>query len=239
MSKFIKLVFIVCILFCSNFSFSQNQNKVKEILTKVEKTYYSDNDLSLNLDYKLYTSYSSKVVSESYKGHIINNNKSIYLKIHNTEFLQTSSRSIKINHDQKMVAVFNKPDIESNVNPMSLSILLKNYKTQDLIDKGDYWICSLQTGKYTQMIYGKIEIYVNKQSYQVEKQVFYILEKAPYKDSKGNEKFDFPRLEITFKKAVLNESVKKEIFNLNNYIQINGDKILPSKKYSNYTIQNI
>ena len=88
------------------------------------------------MDYKLYTSYSSKVVSESYKGHIINNNKSIYLKIHNTEFLQTSSRSIKINHDQKMVAVFNKPDIESNVNPMSLSILLKNYKTQDLIDKG-------------------------------------------------------------------------------------------------------
>lgn len=237
MNKVINILFIISFLFWS--IDSNSQNKVKEILTKVENTYNSNNELSLNLDYKLYNSYSSKIVSESYKGLVVKNNKNTYLKIYNTEFLQTSTRSIKVNHDQKMMLVFNKSQMDSNMNPMNLSNLLKNYKTQNLIDKGDYWICSLQTGKYTQMMYGKIEIYVHKKTYQVEKQVFYILEKAAYKDSKGNEKFDFPRLEISFKKAVLNESVKKEIFSLNNYIQISNGKIIPSKKYSNYTIQNI
>jgi len=237
MNKVINILSIVSFLFCS--VDSNSQNKVKEILTKVENTYNSNNELLLNLDYKLYTSYSSKIVSESYKGLVVKNNKNTYLKIHNTEFLQTSTRSVKVNHDQKMMLVFNKSQMDSNMNPMDLSNLLKNYKTQNLIDKGDYWICSLQTGKYTQMIYGKIEIYIHKKTYQVKKQVFYILEKAAYKDSKGNEKVDFPRLEINFKKAVLNESVKKEIFSLNNYIQINDGKIVPSKKYSNYIIQNI
>lgn len=233
----IKVLFTLIFLF--HFIDFSGQNKVKEILTKVEKTYNSNNELSLNLDYKLYTSYSSKIVSESYKGLVVKDNKNTYLKIYNTEFLQTSTRSIKVNHDQKMMLVFNKSQMDSKMNPMDLSSLLKNYKRQDLIDKGDYWICSLQTGKYTQMMYGKIEIYVHKKSYQVEKQIFYILEKATYKDSKGNEKLDFPRLEIALKKAVLNESVKKEIFSLNNYIQIKDGKIVPSKKYSNYIIQNI
>lgn len=237
MNKVINILFIVGSFFC--FIDSNSQNKVKEILAKVENTYNSNNELSLNLDYKLYTSYSSKIVSENYKGLVVKNNKNTYVKIHNTEFLQTSTRSIKVNHDQKMMLVFNKSQMDSNINPMDLSNLLKNYKTQNLIDKGDYWICSLQTGKYTQMIYGKIEIYVHKKSYQVEKQIFYILEKAAYKDPKGNEKFDFPRLEINFKKVILNESVKKEIFSLNKYIHISDGKIIPSKKYSNYTIQNI
>lgn len=239
MSKIINIFFIVSVSLYSNFIFSQDENKIKEILTKVERDYFSNNDSSLKLDYSLYTSYSSKNISENYKGLLISYHKNKYLKIHNTEFLQTSTKSIKINHDQKIMLVFNKPQLDSNTNPMNLTSLLKNYKNKKLVDKGDYWICSLQTGKYTQMVYGKIEIYINKKNYTVEKQIFYILEKAPYKDNRGNEKFDYPRLEITFKEAVVNEKVKKEIFNLNNYIQFIDGKILPSKKYLSYTLQNI
>lgn len=236
MNKIIHTTIFVFIILFSNSILSQDDKKVTEILSKSESTYKANKNLAISLNYKLYTTYSSNKISENYKGYILSQNKSTYIKIHNTEFLQTETLSLKINHDQKMLVVFNNSGDNSNMNPTNITGFLKNFKSKKLIDKGTYWICTLQTGKYTQMIYGKVELYIDKKTYKIEKQILYLLEKAMFKDSKGVEKYDFPRLEITISDAKINEVDKKNAFDIKTYITKEGNEIKPSKKYSTYTL---
>lgn len=236
MSKISNIILILFVFFHSKSIFSQDEKKVNEILSKSESVYKVNKNLSLSLNYKLYTTYSSNVVSEGYNGRLLIQNESTYIKIHNTEFLQNPAISLKINHDQKMMIVFNMPEKNIELNPTNLTSLLKSFKTRKVIDKGNYWVCTLQTGKYTQMIYGKVELHINKKTHKITKQILYFLEKAMYKDSKGNEKYDYPRLEIVISDIEVSESEKKSAFDIKTYITKEGNKILPSKKYSNYTL---
>lgn len=236
MNKIVHTTLILFILLFSNCIYSQDEKRVTEILSKSESIYKTSKNLAINMNYKLYTSYLSNKISESYNGKMFSQNKSTYIKIHNTEFLQTETLSLKINHDQKMLVVFKNSVDNSNMNPMNITGFLKNFKSKKIIDKGTYWICTLQTGKYTQMMYGKVELYINKKNYKIEKQILYLLEKAMFKDSKGIEKYDFPRLEITINDLDINEVDKKTAFDIKTYIIKEGNQIKPSKKYSNYTL---
>lgn len=216
--------------------FAQDDIKIKDIFAKTQKAYSQDNALSLGINYKLFVSYTGSKVSEQYDGLCINNNKDVYLKIQNMEMLQTPSVSVKVNHDQKIIQVIKSTATVNNQSPIAISGYLKYFKSKTLTDMGSQWKCTLQNVGYTELPYGKIEIYINKVSFRIEKQILYLLDKVPYKNTKGIEKTDFPRLEISFKEAKQTASFRKSIFDPNSYIIIKGNSYTPSKKYSNYTL---
>lgn len=225
-------IFLICILFQK--SYSQNDKEVFEIFEKTNK-YYSNSIQHLDFNYKLFASYTSKIITEEYEGFHIKRENSNYTRIHNTEFIQKGLLFIKINHDQKVILIIESKEEGKKNTPLNISNYLKYFKTKSLKDKGTNWLISLETNVLTQLPYSKIEIIINKTNFKIEKQILYFLDNVPYNE-KGIKKNGTPKLEITIKEKIMNQDIIEELFKTQKYIIKTQKGYVLSQKYSNYKL---
>ncbi|MCO6175371.1 hypothetical protein NHF50_09980 [Flavobacterium sp. NRK F10] len=216
------------------FFYAQEDSKIAEILSKSNEQYQKKESLAVSLSYKLYSTYSSNFVTESYEGITVNSNKDNYIRIHNTEFINTSKLALKINHDQKLVLLIPSSSVPQN-SPLNVEDYIKYFKTKKLQSIGNEWIIEFQTSTLTQLPYGKVKIYIEKGTYKIKKQVLYLLEKVPYKE-KGVEKTNTPRLEIVFSEKKLSEAEVKSLFNIDNIVLKEGESYKLARKYIDYKL---
>ena len=89
-----------------------------------------------------------------------------------------------------------------NSTPAQITGLLRYYKkSQKIIDHGKTWICELvaEHHMFSQLPYGKILLYVNKEDYSMVKQVFYFNNQVPFRDNDSKKSVrDQGRLLIEF-----------------------------------------
>jgi len=239
-STYIKqLVIILCTLCFQTSSFAQEKT-VDEILTESQNTMQNFQNLSLDMKYNWYETYTAEKPSISYLGSLIKFEQTMYSKINNTFFITDSKlhMAIKCNEAEKAFIITNNMEASENQSPLELlNMFIKQFKVKNVKDHGDQWMCTLTTDVITQLPYGKVEIYINKETALVEKQVLYFLSRVPYTDEKGEKKVGNPRMEITLSnyKTKLSED-EKIITKIASYIKKNGQEIVPTTAYKEFKI---
>jgi hypothetical protein len=234
-----KLLIIVCMLCFLTYSFAQEKT-VDEILTESQNTMQNFQNMSFDMNYNWYETYTTEKPSISYLGSLIKFEKTTYSKINKTFFITDSklNMAIKCNETEKAFIVTSNTEASENQSPLELlNMFIKQFKVKEVKDHGDQWICTLTTDVITQLPYGKVEIYINKETALVEKQVLYFLSRVPYTDEKGEKKVGNPRMEITLSnyKTKLSED-EKIITKIASYINKNGKEIVPTTAYKEFKI---
>jgi hypothetical protein len=237
------IVFLISLAWVS-YGFTQDKTpSVEAILTKAQQVFTTTPSYSININYKMYGNYTKTVAMEDFDGQMVKTNKDTYLKINNTIFLtsETKKTNIKIFEDEKVIEVSEK---ETNTlltnSPVYIESFIKLFKNKTIVDKGDYYLCTLTTDVITQVPYGKIELLINKDSFVITKQVLYFLAEYPFIDENGEQQKGNPKMVVTlsnFKKEISEELA--EVTDIKKYITKAGDSYKPSETYKEFkTIQN-
>lgn len=230
---------MLCLLCFQTYSFGQDKT-VDEILSESQTAMTKFQNMSCDMTYKWYGTYTEEKPSISYLGNFIKFEETIYSKINKTFFISDSksNMSIKCNEAEKAFIVTNNTKVIEGQSPLELlNVFVKQFKVKSVKDTESQWICTLTTDAITQLPYGKVDIYISKETALVEKQVLYFLSRAPYKNAKGEEKVGNPRLEITLSnyKTVLSEH-EKIITNIASYVKKTGAEIVPTTDYKEFKI---
>ena len=235
----IQLLIIIFLLCFQGLSFAQTKT-VDQILMETQNTMKANENMRFDMHYKWYNTYTEKSSSITYQGNLIKFDKIMYSKINNTFFISDtkSKTSIKCNEEEKALVVQHNTNTTESQSPIALlDTFIKFFKTKEVKDNGDQWICVLTTDVITQLPYGKVEIFINKETALIEKQILYFLSNVPYKNEDGEEKSGNPKMEITLSnfENKLSEN-EKSIAQIDYYIQKKGTKIIPTTAYKEFKI---
>lgn len=231
---------IACCFICFSVLTNAQEKTVNEILKGTQEAMKKHTDLSCNMNYNWYDTYTATRPSIEYKGVMIKQESVVYSKINQTFFISDEKEqlALKCNEAQQALVV-SKVNANQEQLPWELiEIYIKQFKIKKVIDKGDHWVCTLTTDVITQLPYGKVEIYIDKKSALMTKQVLYFLSQVPYKNTKGEKKMGNPKLEISLSnyKTVLNNE-EKTTARLATYIKGSGENIEPVAAYKTFEIK--
>lgn len=232
-SLFLLLIFIFSTSFVRNNFLTDDKSKILSLLQK-SKVFYDDKEqFQMNTSYNLYVGSSNKAI-ESYKGLFVKKNKNYYSKIGATEFVIIGKNMIKIDNESKLMQHLSYDNSSEQV-IYDMIKYCDNFGTFELKSEGNEWVCILKSREFTFVPYSKILIYLSKNDFSISKQVLFLLNQVPVKDSNGKERYSFPKLEISFSDINLNKEVNS-YFNINDYLVVKKDKYAPGKKYITYQI---
>ncbi|MCK8482234.1 hypothetical protein MUY34_16505 [Flavihalobacter algicola] len=224
----------------SCFCFAQNQS-VEHILSKSQMFLQDKIEMHCSMNYNLYPTLKSKDVIENYDGLVLKNEDNYFIKINNTIFLNKlhTNKFIKLNTDQKLIQYTVDKNTKSNNQSLfdQIKVLTDLYKNHDLTSEGNFWVCTLSPNTISQLPYSKVQLFVNKDTNLLSKQVLYFSSQMPYKEKDGTNHLGNPRLEILISdyKFALTQK-EKELTLLSHYIIDNESDIRPSAAYKTFKI---
>lgn len=208
----------------------------KEIITKINDQLTAAKPLHFETSYKLYKNIKSQTVHESYKGVFQKNSQNeLYMKIGDTEFINLKNCSIKLNPNEKAMAISNPQGF--SLGSFDFNKLLTLCSIPSYKDYKTYWEIRLVPNKFSGLNYEKIVLQVNK-NYTIKRQIFYFNSGYDFSKDYTKQEISNPRLEVEYSNYN-NNSVKTSMFNSSLFFTIaKNNKIAPTAKYKGYEIMD-
>ncbi|MGK4569022.1 hypothetical protein [Flavobacterium sp. 3HN19-14] len=232
-----KTLTFLLMLICSAFAAAQKDDRkeMEGLFSKTQKVYENANSFKLATSYKLYPTYRSNTVCESYAGILFRNKEDFYCKIDKTEFIKIADTYIKVDNESKRMQLSNEkaPD---PIEAYNIRALMSHFRDFSMTSTPDQFICTMTCPELTLVPYGKAIIYINKKDLTIDRQVMYMLNLNAYKNSKGKNVTDYPRLEILFSEFDSQAAIPAVKFKLETYIRKSKQVPIPAKEYKNYQI---
>lgn len=215
--------------FCLVPSFAQAKAEtVEAVIKKASQKFKTEQYLTYNIKYSLYNNQESNVVNESYTGIFLKKNDVLYYKIKNTEFIGFSEYSVKINKDERAMIIAKGANNEV---PLDLNNFLKGFKYKFIGNDKTNYICELIPNKVTQFMFSKVLLYINKQNFNVYKQVLFYVNPTDETNTASK-----PKMEIIFTPRARNEVSDNFLVDEKNYfIKINKE-IKAASRFKDYKL---
>lgn len=218
------------------FSTSAFSGKGEKILKEVRANYEDLRSLELTLEYTLYKGYESENIEQQYLGDFRRNGSNSYRRIHNTEFISNKDYLIKVNHDQKMIAVSSPPE-ETALNG-DLKKSLKWCKDVQVRTKGDNSVLSLVLKSQSDIPYSVVDIEIDKK-FWIQQVTFYYSRLMDFSESYTSKDLHLPKLVVKYNKLKKKWKDKDGVCETGNYISEYNGKIHPVEKFNDYRILNL
>ena len=210
---------------------------VNTVLAGVSNKFTAKQSIQFTTRYNLYKDAKSNIITQSYPGIFMkNSNNQLYMKINNTEFLNTSKYTVKINHEEKAMII--SKNQKFSMGDFDIKKLLVLCTINSFKDKNNCWEIMLSSKQYTDLQYSKVILFINK-DFTLKKQVFYYNTQLNFAQDYKKQDLSNPRLEIVYSNYNNNE-VSSLNFNTDNFFTITkANKIVPSVVYKNYQIDDM
>lgn len=237
MYRKIKYPLLTVVLFFGNIALNYAQEiTALKTFNKIESYYKAVNILDIEMEYKMFRGHTGTTPTESYKGTMYKNEGVSRVNILGSEIIDLPEAKLIVNKEAKTITYNKKSNKETQKSPVDVSMFLKFYKEASTKISDHIIIHEMVLKKDIQMAmpYSKIVIYVDKNSYQIQKQELYLSTKVPFINKNGKEAVDFARMEIKFK---TNPNPLKKVPKLKDYVRIDTNKkVHLSQNYSAYKI---
>ncbi|MDY8138496.1 hypothetical protein [Aquimarina sp. 2201CG5-10] len=238
MKKIKYIVVVVCCLGFVELGYAQGE-KTKELLNKVTTSYENKKQYQIAVTYNMHRGFTGNTITESYNGKMIRNDDFTQFKLASSEILRFSQSQLSIDHDEKKI-IYSQNNKNGNVqnSPLDINGFLEYYDQTKITEKNDVLICEMVSTKTNfQNPYGKVVMYINKNSYQIEKQELFFSTLIPFAESDNNaKKMDYGRLVILLNHEDLKNKAKP---NLGDYIDVSSkNKMSLKEQYQGYTLIN-
>lgn len=213
------------------FGYSQT---VTDVFKKLGQQYSAAKPLQYQSKYMLYKDFDSKKIEESYNGSFYKNSQNeIYMKIGNTEILNSKTVNLKISHPEKAIEISNP--IPVYFGDFDMKPLLELCKIEKFTDYKTYWEITMTSKPLSSLPYSKIVVRVSK-TYFLQKQVFYYNTATNFSKDFRKPDVHYPRLEIVYTNYNRN-TINASIFKSSNYFISSGkDGIVLSQRLKKYEI---
>ena len=230
----VKYVLLPLFLFLGGNLYAQNK-EAKELLDKVAAFYENSSAYQVELTYNMHRGLTGNNITESYKGSIIKNGSFLKMELLDSEILQFKEAQLIIDNSAKQVLYIDKSTGLDN-SPLNISAYLDYYTKTVVTNKGNIIVCEMVPQEISgQLPYGKVVLYINKDTYSLEKQELFFSNLIPFKNENNEDVNDYGRLVIELKHQKLNEDQKT--YKLSDYISISsGDEASLTGKYSGYNL---
>lgn len=237
--KHLLYIFIFCFIPFLGFSQKASSgNSIDSILKKVQEVYNTNNSISLSVNYTLFKNEVSIHTEESFDGLIVKDRQNYYSKINNTEFIQLSDNYVKINHDEKAMLYAKGTSNSDSSSPLNISGFINFFKTADVTETSDLFVCELISKDITMLPYSKVVLHINKKDYSIKKQILYLIKPMSFANNDNEKEISNPRLEITFSELDSKKVIPNSLFNISNYVDVSKSDVKPSNKLETYQLIN-
>lgn len=226
-----KVILFISFLAFGSFGYSQTAS---EVLQQMGKEYSSAKPLQYNSGYALYKTSDSKKVEQAYKG-VFNKNESneVYMKIDQTEILNSKTINVKISHSEKAIQIADP--LKNYLGSFDIKPLFELCKIESFKDFKTYWEIILTAKNYSSLPYSKIILQVSKK-YFLQKSIFYYSTAVNFSKNYRAPKPYYPRLEVTntnFNRRAVNPS----LFATKSYFTaLAKNKSVPVERLKNYEV---
>jgi hypothetical protein len=229
MRRYVILQFILCMS-----AATMPAQTLKEVFNKMNATLMAPKPVHFNTTYNLYRDAKAKSVHESYVGQFQKNSANeIYMKIDNTEFINSKKRTLKVNHDQRAILIMDPQTFTTG--DFDMKKLAEVCKVKSFTDLKSHWEIILVPNAFSGLNYSSIQVLVNK-DYTIKKQVFFYNTGIDFSKDYRKQDICHPRLEILY--SNYNQKIP-DIIKLGKdyFITFNkANKAVSSAKYRNYEI---
>lgn len=207
---------------------------VNEVFQRLGKQYSITKPLQYKSSYVLYKDFDSKKIEQSYKGIFYKNSlNEVYMKIGETEVLNSKTINLKISHPEKAIEISNP--VGNYFGNFDMKPLLELCKIDAFKDFKTYWEITLIAKPYSSLPYSKIVIQVSK-IYFLQKQVFYYNTAINFSKNYRTPNAHYPRLEVLNTNYNRNP-ISASVFNSNSYFTLSDKKrIILSERLKKYEI---
>jgi hypothetical protein len=186
-----KIIYIWGIFHCC---LAQSQS-VSEVFQKLGKQYSAAVPLQYKTSYALYKDFDSKKIEESYNGLFYKNElNEVYMKIGDSEILNSKKVFLKINHSEKAIQILNP--VANYLGDFDMKPLLDLCKIEKFLDYKSYWEITMIAKPYSSLPYSKIVVQITK-NYFLQKQIFYYNTAVNFSKDYRSPDSHYPRLEVT------------------------------------------
>jgi len=226
-----KILFFINFLAFGTLAHSQTAS---EVIQQVGKVYSLTKPLQYNSNYVLYKNATSKKAEQAYKGIFIKNEfNEVYMKIDQTEIVNSKAINLKINHAEKAILISNP--LKNYFGNFDIKPLFDFCHIESFIDYKTYWEITLVSKNLSNLPYSKIILQVTK-SYFLQKSTFFYSTAVNFSTDYNAPKSYYPRLEVSntnFNRRPANSS----LFSTKSYLTTVGtNKIEKTEKLKNYEI---
>jgi hypothetical protein len=227
---FYRFLLIIIFFTIGTTAYSQTVN---EVLQRMGKQYSTAEYLQYNSNYSLYKTADSKKVEQAYKGFFHKNPQNeIYMKIDQTEILNSKNVNLKINHSEKAIQI--SDPMQNYFGNFDIRPLLDLCKIESFKDFKVYWEITLIAKKYSNLPYSKIVVQISKK-YFLEKSIFYYNTAVNFSKDYRSPKSYLPRLEVS-NTNFTRKGTNSSLFAINSYFTSNKNKYIPVERLKNYEI---
>lgn len=227
---FQKSLFIIGFLAICSFGYGQTVN---EVLQRMGTQYSIAQPLQYNSNYALYKSADSKKIEQAYKGLFIKNaSNELYMKIDQTEILNSKTINLKISHAEKAIEMADP--MKNYFGNFDIKPLLELCKIESFKDLKTYWEITLVAKKYSTLPYSKIIVQISKK-YFLQKSIFYYSTAVNFSKDYRAPKSYYPRLEVintNFSRKAPNAS----LFATSYYLTNSKNKYVLADRLKNYEV---
>lgn len=224
----------IIVLACSLVSFVSFGLSPEEIIEKMNSNYMKADRLEYNTVYSLLKGHKSTQVVESYQGYVYRENKDLYQRIHNTEFIYGQDFFSKINHDEKRMEL-GVPRVNQNME-VSDVVNLESCSKVELFDKGSYYSIKMYYVFGAQSPFSAVMLRVNKKDFKLlQIDLFYASFQNFSKEALQQDNAQ-AHLKIEFSKMTTKPKSKSDLFELAHYVSKTKNILNPTGKYSGYKL---
>ncbi|WP_396591858.1 hypothetical protein [Allomuricauda sp. R78024] len=187
------LFFFLCV------STNGKAQSVEEVLNKVTDFYKNTPQYRVQMNFTLLRGLNGNKVTESYDAFMERNGNYTKNVILGTSVFVFQNGQIVMDQSNKKITYSKDATLSKLSANFNMNSFLEYYKSSQLIDLGEKWICEMVSANrnFFQLPYSKIELHINKRNYSVVKQVLYFANLIPfYNKENKTTKQDYGRMVI-------------------------------------------
>lgn len=232
----IKIFFIGLSLFYAMSGYSQH-NKITSVLTKVMEYYSARPVLSFDMTYTMFESYKSDKVIQQTAGMYKINNQQIYIQLGGQVQLLNKNYAIVMDDISQTMVVKQRLSNLTQKTPMGLDSLINMFAETKVSKETENLITiSFARPKATFYAVNSFNVDIEKSTGKIIGAIlFYAFDLNDFYEDYNNA--TIPRIEIKYNNYV-ESGVDESFFNESNYFTKQGDKMIPTKKYTSYRLIN-
>jgi hypothetical protein len=228
---FQKAILFISFLAIGSIGYSQTVN---EVLQQMGKQYSAAQPLQYDSNYALYKTAESKTIEQAYKGLFVKNAANeVYMKIDQTEMLNSNTINLKISHPEKAIQIADP--VKNYFGTFDIKPLLDLCKIESFKDLKTYWEITLTAKNYSNLPYSKITVQISKK-YFLQKSIFYYSTAVNFSKDYRAPKSYYPRLEIS-NTNFNRKAVNTVLFTTKYYLTTSGkNKYVLTKRLLHYEV---
>lgn len=207
-----------------------------QIIEKMQHKYRQLKTYSYTSEFSMYKGHKSTQEVSFYEGFTYRNEKGVYQKISDTEFIYGKSFSLRLDKKIKSLDLLDGTNI--NEFPVNLDLVLKNCEKITAEQKKGYYSITLIIKKDSGVPLSVMKMRIDDKNFLIEQLDLYFSTTSNFSASIDKTDFDTPHLKIKITDFTTNPKIEKSILDLDQYLKDEGSSYHLTEAYKGYQFTN-